>query len=242
MKKPEKREGALLFILLVVTGALTLWAALSNGSVFVVLPVCGYVLFGMLLFLFWRPPEPLLRHFGREEIRNAVLAVLALTLLSAALLLICAEAPHIDNTLDGVNLLRISLLAGAPFGVMFWLKLSRVFDKRNIVMLKSFLIAFALAAAAGTSQINRVAGAREGVPIQTDILGKEKPDGGITSFLTASEPRGYIFVPYGEDEERLVPPKGVWNALYRGGEVRLSVIAGRLGYPYIAAFNGRPLR
>ena len=241
MKNFEKREKVLLVILLIVTGALTLWAALANGSIFIILPACGYVLFCVLLFLFSKPPSSVIEHFSWEEIRNAVLVTLAITLLSAAVLLISAEARHIDNTLDGVNLLRINLIAGVAFGVMFWVMLSRVFDKLNIVMLKSFLIAFALATATGASQLNRVMGDVENASIRTAVLRKEKATSGITSYLTASDPPSYIFIPYGDDGERLVVPKGVWNALFQNADIKLSVTSGYLGYQYVAAINDRSL-
>ncbi len=244
MIKLQKKAYVIFTILFVLLATVTLWGVLENGTIYVVLPIASLVLFTVLLTAFclakdsWFDDEL----FTWKELRAAVLVLLAVNLASSALLLIAAEAFHIDNTLGGLNMLRISLLVGAPVGVMFWIKLSKILEKKNIVMLKVFLISFALLSATGASQINRKLGDAGTSQVMTDIIRKERGEVGLTSFLSKRDPPLFVFVHNHDTEERLVVPEAVWSTTFQNANMELSVREGYFGYPYVSHFDGRELK
>lgn len=240
-----QRNAYVMFILLsaLLTG-FTVWAVQENGTIFSAVPIVALSLFLLLLAVFCRARASWFErgHFKWEELRAAVLVLLAINLASSALLLFTAEAWHIDNTLDGVGMLRYSLLAGAPVGVMLWIKLAKIFDKKNIVMLKVFLISFALISATGTSQLNRRHNETGFTDKTADVIRKEKGIPGPVSYLTRQQPANYIFIPHHDDVERLVVPESVWNVTFQSATLNLSVKAGYFGYQYVSRFNSRALK
>ncbi|WP_456379639.1 hypothetical protein [Thiolapillus sp.] len=244
MIKLQKKAYVVLAMLLVLLVVVTFWSVRENGTIYTAVPAVSLALFTLLLIAFGLAKESWFdeEHFRWEELRAAVLVVLAINLGSSALLLIAAEASHIDNTLGGLNLLRISLLVGAPVGVMTWILLSRIFDKRNIVMLKVFLISFALLFATGASQLNRKLADAGSSQVTIDIIRKERGEVGLTSFLSKQEPPLFVFIQNDDAEERLVVPEAVWSATFQNAVMQLSVREGYLGYPYVSHFDGRELQ
>lgn len=239
-----QRKAYVMFTLLsILATGFTVWATQENGTIFSVVPIVSLLLFILLLVAFCRAKESWFERdtLKWEELRAAVLVLLAINLASSALLLFTAEARHIDNTLDGVGMLRLSLLAGAPVGVMFWVKLAKIFEKKNIVMLKVFLISFALFSATGTSQLNRKHNEAGFTHTAADVISKEKGIAGPVSFLTRQQPANYIFIPHHDDVERLVVPEPVWNVAFQSASLNLSIKTGYFGYPYVARFNNRAL-
>lgn len=228
---------ALLFSILTI---FTLWAVVENGTQYTLVPVISLAIFTLLLIAFCVAKAHWFSDiFKWEELRAALLITLAINLASSALLLISAEAAHIDNTLNGTNMLRISLLVGAPVGVMFWIKLSKTFDKKNIVMLKIFLISFALISATGASQLNRKSVDAEASQLTIDILRKERGDAGLTSFLTKQPPPYFVFIRNGDEEERLVVPEAFWNVTFQSATINLSLESGYFGFVYVSQFKGQ---
>ncbi|WP_457670705.1 hypothetical protein [Thiolapillus sp.] len=239
----QKKAYIVFAALFALLAAITFWAVRENGTIYTVVPIVSLALFTLLLIAFGLARESWFdeEHFKWEELRAAVLVMLAINLGSAALLLIAAEAFHIDNTLGGLNLLRISLLIGAPIGVMVWVLLSRIFHKRNIVMLKVFLISFALLSATGASQLNRKLAGGEPLQVETVILRKERGNVGLTSFLSKKDPPLFIFIHNQGAVERLVAPEAAWSATFQNANMQLLVREGYLGYPYVSHFSGREL-
>ena len=243
MIKLQKKSYTFFVILFSLLTLFTLWAVKVNSTSYAIIPAVSLVILGLLLIAFCMAREHWFsdEYFKWEELRAAVLVTLAINLAGSALLLIASEASHIDNTLDGVNMFRLSLLAGAPVGVMLWIKLSKIFDKKNIVMLKIFLISFALISATGVSQLNRKSAVTEESELATDIIRKERGDAGPASYLTQQAPPHFIFIQNHDTEERLVVPEAVWYATFQNAGMKLSIKSGYFGYPYVSRFNGRIL-
>lgn len=244
MIKLQKKAYILFAILLALLATTTFWVTRENSTVYAVIPIASLVLFTLLLVAFCLAKESWFDggQFTWKELRMAVLVVLAINLGSAALLLIAAEASHIDNTLNGLNMLRICLLVGAPAGVVFWIMLSKIFEKKNIVMLKVFLISFALLFATGVSQLNRKLADAGLSQLATDIIRKERGGVGLASFLNKQDPPLFVFIQIHDTEERLVVPEAVWSATFQNASMELSVREGYLGYSYVSHFDGRALR
>ncbi|GEM_PF-2649494 len=242
MIKPQKKSAVFLGILFALLALLSVWAAKENATAYALIPLVSLVVLALLLVAFFLARESWFsENFKWEELRAAVLVVLAINLAGSALLLMAAEANHLDNTLNGTSLFRLSLLAGAPVGVMIWVKLSRLFDKKNIVMLKTFLISFALISATTTSQINRKLAAPGESQITIDVLKKERANPGPVSWLSRKEPPFFVFIRNHDEEERLVVPGQVWNDTLRYASINLTVKNGYLGYGYVLRFDGRML-
>jgi len=218
-------------------GALSLWPAVMIGSYFTAVPIVAFLILIGLQITYRRAGETLHQLISSEGLLYANLGALAIVLLSSSLLLISFEATHIDNTLNGIGLLRMSLIVGAPIGVMTWVRISKKIQFKNIVMLKAFLISFALITATLASQFNRGTDAVEHHTLVANVLDKEKDDGGVMTLLTGGDAPHYIFVPFDESVERLVAPVGVWDTMFKSATINLSVREGRLGYSYIARFN-----
>ncbi|MCF6353584.1 MAG: hypothetical protein L3J26_00535 [Candidatus Polarisedimenticolaceae bacterium] len=227
--------------LLLLLGALSLWSCVVVDSYFVLIPIASFILLLALMITYKKANEIVFELIPRLGFLYAILASLAVTLLSAALLLISAEAVHIDNTLNGINMLRISMLLGAPAGVMTWVLLSKRIGYKNIFMLKSFLISYALVAAAATSQINRGVDDAEQKTIVRGVMGKKENSGGLATFLAQQKPAHYITIPYDGGVERLAVPTSVWDTMYKNATINLTAKAGYFGYDYVVRFNGRTL-
>ena len=242
MVKLQKKSCIFLAVIFVLLALFSFWAAKENTTIYALIPLVSLLFFALLLVAFCLARDSWFsEHFKWEELRAAVLVMLAINLGSSALLLIAAEANHLDNTLDGTTLFRLSLLAGVPVGVMIWVKLSRIFDKKNIVMLKTFLISFALFSATTASQINRKLADEEESQITIDILKKEPGNTGLASWLTRKKAPLFIFIRNHNEEERLVVPKTVWSNTLRYASINLSVKEGYLGYTYVLRFDGKML-
>ncbi len=227
--------------LLLLLAVLSVWPSLVVDSYFVVVPIISFLLLLAFMVTFKKANTAVFEVMSRLGFLYVVLILLSVTLLSASLLLISHESVHIDNTLNGVGMLRISLLIGAPFGVMTWVPLSKCLAYKNIFMLKSFLISFALVAAAITSQINRTFDEDEQKQVVRSVIEKKKNSGGFTTFLTQQKPSNYIYVPYDETIERLVVPTSVWDTMYQNATIRLIAKTGYFGYDYVIRFNDRAL-
>jgi len=227
--------------LLIVLAVLSLWPCVVVDSYFVLVPVASFILLLALMVTYQKANEVVFELLPRLGFLYAILASLAVTLLSASLLLISSEAVHIDNTLNGISMLRISLLIGALIGVMTWVLLSKRIGYKNIFMLKSFLISYALVAATITSQINRGVEGGEQKTVVRGVIDKKENSGGLTTYLTQQYPSNYIYIPYDERVERLVVPTSVWDTLYKSSTVDLTAKTGYFGYDYVTRFNGRPL-
>ncbi len=227
--------------LLIVLAMLSLWPCVVIDSYFVLIPIASFMLLLALMMTYKKANEIVFELLPREGFLYAILASLAVTLLSASLLLISSEAVHIDNTLNGISMLRISLLIGAPIGVMTWVPLSKCIGYKNIFMLKSFLISYALVAATITSQINRGVDDGEQKIVVRGVIDKKENSGGLTTYLTQQDPSNYIYIPYDETIERLVVPTRVWDALYKSSTVDLTAKTGYFGYDYVTQCNGFPL-
>ncbi|MCF6282126.1 MAG: hypothetical protein L3J28_07930 [Candidatus Polarisedimenticolaceae bacterium] len=243
MIKFQKKSYIIFAVLSVLLTMVSLWAAKENATSYALVPLLSWLILIALLIAFSQAKEEWFsEHFKWEELRTAILVVLVINLMSSALLLIASEASHIDNTLDGINLFRLSLLAGAPVGVMFWIKLSKIFDKKSIVMLKMFLISFALITATAASQLNRKSAGSEELPMVIDVLRKEQGGVGVASYLMQVEPPLFIFFQnHNDEEERLVAPEAVWNVTFNNATMNLSIKEGYLGYHYVLRFGGRVL-
>ncbi len=226
---------------LILLGALSLWPCRVVDSSFALIPVASFILLLALLITYQKANEIVFELLSRLGFLYAILASLAVTLLSASLLLISAEAVHIDNTLNGISMLRISLILGAPIGVMSWVLLSKRIGYKNIFMLKSFLISYALVVATITSQINRGVDDAEQKRLVRGVIEKRENSGGLTSFLAQQKPANYIYIPYDEGIERLAIPTSVWDTMYKSAIINLTAKAGYFGYDYVVRFNGRTL-
>jgi len=227
--------------LLILLAAMSLWPSVIVDSYFVAVPIASFVVLLALMVTYKKANEIVFELFPRVAFLYAILASLAVTLLSASLLLISSEAVHIDNTLNGVSMLRISLIIGAPIGVMTWVPLSKRIGYKNIFMLKSFLISFALVAATITSQINRGFDEGEQKTVVRGVIEKKENSGGFTTYLTQQKPSNYIYIPYDETIERLVAPTSVWDTMYKNATVSLTAKVGYFGYDYVTQFNDRTL-
>ena len=227
--------------LLMLLAALSLWPCMVVDSYFVIIPVASFVALLALMVTYKKANEIVFELISRQGFLYAILTSLSVTLLSASLLLISSEAAHIDNTLNGVSMLRISLIMGAPIGVMTWVPLSKRIGYKNIFMLKSFLISYALVAATITSQINRGVDDAEQKTVVRAVFEKKENNGGFTTYLTQQRPFNYIYIPYDETIERLVVPTAVWDTLHKSSTVDLIAITGYFGYDYVTQFNGRTL-
>jgi len=224
--------------LLVVLAVLSLWPCVVIDSYFVLIPIASFILLLALMITYKKANKIVFELLPKEGFLYGILASLAVTLLSASLLLISSEAVHIDNTLNGISMLRISLLIGALIGVMTWVPLSKRIGYKNIFMLKSFLISFALVAATITSQINRGVEGGEQKTVVRGVIDKKENRGGLTTYLTQQDPSNYIYIPYDETIERLVVPTRVWDTLYKSSIVDLTAKTGYFGYDYVMQFNG----
>ncbi|MFC1602905.1 hypothetical protein ACFL3U_05015 [Pseudomonadota bacterium] len=227
--------------MLILLAALSLWPSIIVDSYFVAVPIASFAVLLALMVTYQKANEIVFELIPRLRFLYAILTSLAITLVSAALLLIASEAVHIDNTLNGVSMLRISLIVGAPIGVMTWVPLSKRIGYKNIFMLKSFLISFALVAATITSQINRGVDNAEQKTVVRGVIEKKENNGGFTTFLTQQKPSNYIYIPYDETIERLVAPTSVWDTMYKNATVNLTAKAGYFGYDYVVQFNERSL-
>lgn len=227
--------------LLIMLAALSLWPCALVDSYFVVVPIVSFTLLLALMITYKKANEIIFELISRRGFLYAILALLSVTLLSASLLLISYEAVHIDNTLNGISMLRISLIVGAPIGVMTWVPISKRIGYKNIFMLKSFLISYALVAATTISQINREFSGGEEKTVVRNVFEKKENRGGLTTYLTAQRPANYIYISYDEALERLVVPTAVWDSLYKSATVDLTAKVGYFGYDYITHFNGRTL-
>ena len=227
--------------LLVLLAALSLWPSIIVDSDFVAIPIASFVVLLTLMVTYQKANAIVFELIPRLGFLYAILTSLAITLVSASLLLIASEAVHIDNTLNGVSMLRISLIVGAPIGVMTWVPLSKCIGYKNIFMLKSFLISFALVAATITSQINRGVDDAEQKTVVRGVIEKKENNGGFITFLTQQKPSNYIYIPYDETIERLVAPTSVWDTMYKSATVNLTAKAGYFGYDYVVQFNERSL-
>ncbi len=242
MIKLQKKAYFLVALLFLLMGAFSLWAAMENGTLYAAVPLLSLLFLGPLLVAYCIAKEAWFSElFKWEELRTAVLVVLVVNLLSSALLLIASEASHLDNTLNGINLFRLSLFVGAPIGVMLWIKLSKVFDIKSIVMLKMFMISFALINATAASQLNRKLADPAEQSIIVDVLQKEQGDVGFSSYLMRQKPPNFIFIQREGEEERLVVPEVVWNVAYSNSTLDLLTKEGYLGYRYVQRFNGLAL-
>jgi len=228
--------------LLILLAALSLWPSIIIDSYFVAIPIASFVILLALMVTYKKANEIVFELLSRLGFLYAILISLAVTLVSASLLLISSEAVHIDNTLNGVSMLRISLIIGAPIGVMIWVPLSKRIGYKNIFMLKSFLISFALIAATAISQINRSIDNAEQKTVVRGVIEKKENHGGFTTFITQQKPFNYIYIPYDETIERLVAPTSVWDTLYKSATVNLKAMNGYFGYDYVMQFNERSLR
>ncbi len=243
MIKLQKKSYILLAVLFTLLTLFSIWVAIVNATSYVLIPLLSLLLLALLLIAFCLARESWFsENFKWEELRAAVLVILAINLASSALLLIVSEMHHIDNTLGGLSLFRFALLIGAPVGVMLWVKLAKTFDKKNIVMLKVFLISFALITATAGSQLNRKYAKTEESIITIDVLQKEGSKSNLASYLTQKEEPFYIFIQNQDDAERLVIPEVVWNDTYQYASIDLSVKQGYFGYPYVLSFDGRVLQ
>jgi len=227
--------------LLILLAALSIWPSRVVDSSFVAIPIISFLLLLVFMVAFKKANTVVFELLPRLGFLYAVLILLSVTLLSASLLLISYEAVHIDNTLNGVSMLRISLIIGAPIGVMTWVPLSKCLGYKNIFMLKSFLISFALVAATITSQINRGFDEGEQKQVVRSVIEKKQNSGGITSYLTQQDPLNYIYIPYDETIERLSVPTSVWDTMYQNATIRLAAKTGYFGYDYVMRFNDRAL-
>ncbi len=227
--------------LLLLLGGLSLWPGWVSDSYFALIPILSFVLLLALMIGYQRANEWVFELLSREGFLYAILSALAITLLSAALVLISAEAVHIDNTLDGLGMLRLSMILGAPAGVMTWVLLSKRIGYKNIFMLKSFLISYALITATAVSQINRGGEDAEQKTLVRSVIEKKTNHGGLTTFLAQQRPANYIFIPYDEGVERLAVPTSVWDTMYTNATINLTAKAGYFGYDYVVRFNGRTL-
>ena len=227
--------------LMMLLAALSLWPSMIIDSYFVALPIVSFVLLLALMVVYKKANEIVFELIPRLGFLYAILASLAVTLLSASLLLISSEAVHIDNTLNGISMLRISLIIGIPIGVMTWVPISKRIGYKNIFMLKSFLISYALVSATIISQINRGVDDAEEKTVIRGVVEKKENSGGFTTYLTQQRPLNYIYIPYDETIERLVAPTAVWDVLNKSSTVDLTAKEGYFGYDYVVQFNGRAL-
>lgn len=227
--------------LLILLAALSLWPSIIIDSYFVAIPIASFIVLLVLMVIYKKANEIVFELIPRLGFLYAILTSLAITLVSASLLLISSEAVHIDNTLNGVSMLRISLLVGAPIGVMTWVPLSKRIGYKNIFMLKSFLISYALVSATIASQINRGVDDAEEKTVVRGVIEKKENHGGFTTFITQQKPSNYIYIPYDETIERLVVPTSVWDTLYKSANINLKAKTGYFGYDYVVQFNERSL-
>ena len=227
--------------LLILLAALSLWPSVVVDSYFIAIPIVSFILLLALMITYKKANEIIFELIPRRGFLYAILVLLSVTLLSASLLLISSEAAHIDNTLNGINMLRISLIIGAPIGVMTWVPISKRIGYKNIFMLKSFLISYALVAATIASQVNREFAGDEEKIVVRNVFEKKENRGGFTSYLTAQRPANYIYISYDETLEQLVVPTTVWDTLYKSATVDLTAKVGYFGYDYVTHFNGRSL-
>ncbi len=227
--------------LLVLLAALSLWPSMVVDSSFVAVPIISFLLLLAVMVIFKKANAVVFELVPKLGFLYVVLILLSVTLLSASLLLISYEAVYIDNTLNGVSMLRIALIIGAPIGVMTWVPLSKRLGYKNIFMLKSFLISFALVAATIASQINRGFDDGEQKQVVRSVIEKKKNRGGLTSYLTQRAPLSYIYIPYDESIERLSVPTSVWDTMYQNATIRLAAKTGYFGYDYVVRFNDRAL-
>ncbi len=227
--------------LLLLLAALSLWPCVVVDSHFVVIPIVSFILLLAFMIACKKANETVLELIPPPGFLYAILVLLAVTLLSASLLLIASEAVHIDNTLNGIGMLRISLIIGALTGVMTWVPISKRIGYKNIFMLKSFLISYALVAATITSQVNREFANGEEKTLVRNVFDKKENRGGFTTYLSAQKPANYIYIPYDEALERLAVPTAVWDTLHKSVTVDLTAKVGYFGYDYVTHFNGRTL-
>jgi len=238
MIKLQKKSYFLIALLLVLLTTFSLWAVKENGTLYAFLPLLSLLILVPLLIAYCLAKEHWFSElFKWEELRMAVLVVLVINLLSSALLLIASEASHIDNTLNGISLFRLSLLVGAPIGVMFWIKLSKVFDIKSIVMLKMFMISFAMINATAASQFNRKSAGSTESSMTVDILRKEQGSVGFSAYLMREEAPLLIFILNDDEEEQLIVPERVWNVAYNNATIELTTKEGYFGYRYVEHFS-----
>lgn len=204
-------------------------------------PLSFSVIFISLVFTYIRYSDRFPAEISKEGFLYTILIVLCCTLISSSALLVSAESFHIDNTLDGMNMLRISMFIGAPVGVMIWVWLSKLVGIKHIVFLKTFLISFALYFATMVSHINRGPANQETITMSSDVINKEENRGSIATYLLNRKPPPYIYIPYEDDVERLNIPKALWDPLYPNASLELNIKEGYFGYYYIETINGRNL-
>lgn len=228
-------------LMLLGLGAVSLWPALSIDSLFAFIPSIAFVTVVGMLIARLHLGTRLFDQVTEDGFLYTLMGITAFGLVSSALLLICAEAAYIDNTLDGLNLARWSLLAGAPVGAMTWVWISKQLEIKNIILLKSFLISFALFCATITSQVNRNSAEPAMITLAADVMDKEKSEGSIATYLTGRQPSRYIYIPYEEDIERLNISQTLWDGIFKNIGIELGVRKGYFGYLYVTDLNKQPL-
>jgi len=242
---PEKKVRPINYaISVVMLGVLTMLSILPSmvtDTIFSLAPILCFGIFIILVIAYLKYHRRLPAEISKEGLLYTILIILCCTLISSSALLVSAESFYLDNTLDGMNLLRISMILGAPVGVMTWVWLSKLVGIKHIVFLKTFLITFALYFATMASQINRESADQENISMTADVVNKKKNNGSIATYLLNVEPLPYIYIPYEEDVERLSIPKVLWDPMYPNANINLNIRKGYFGYYYIDAIGDRRL-
>jgi hypothetical protein len=222
-------------------GGLSFWPAITIDSLYAYLPPVGFLAVMGMLIARLRMGSGLFEEVTEEGFLYTLMGITAFSLISSALLLICAEAVHIDNTLEGLNMARWSLVAGAPVGAMTWVWISKQLEIKNIILLKSFLISFALFCTTITSQVNRGSIEVEDITLAAEVLDKEQSAIPFATHLTGRQPSRYILIPYEGEIERLNVSRRLWDGMFKNNEIELGVHKGYFGYLYVNDLNKQPL-
>jgi hypothetical protein len=241
VKQLNTAHRIIIGIQLMALGALSLWPALTMGSLLTAIPILGFVVVLCCVLLYMKMGARLFEHFTTDGFLYTTLGSVAVTLISSTLLLLLAEAPYIDNTIHGLSMLRYALVAGMPVGAMTWVWLSKRLGIKHIILLKAFLISFAMLSATATSQINRGKGVLEDASLTADVMEKSKDQNSIIAYMNGVAVYRYIYIPLEDEDERLNVPGQVWDAMYNNASVELSLRNGYFGYPYVETLNNVPL-
>lgn len=227
--------------MLMALGGICLWPAMTIQSLYAYPPSIGFLAVIGMIITRLRMGTRLFEEFTEEGFLYTLMGITAFSLVSSALLLICAEAIHIDNTLEGLSMARWSLIAGAPAGAMTWVWISKQLEIKNIILLKSFLISFALLCTTITSQVNRGSAELEDITLAAEVLDKEQSAIPFATHITGRQPSRYILIPYEGEIERLNVSRRLWDGMFKNNEIELGMRKGYFGYLYVNDLNRQPL-
>jgi hypothetical protein len=240
-KKIRPINYIIMAVMLGVLGMLSILPSMVADTIFSLAPILFFSIFTILVITYLKYHDRFPAEISKEGFLYTILIILCCTLISSSALLVSAESFYMDNTLDGMSMLRISMILGAPVGVITWVWLSKQIGIKHIVFLKTFLISFALYFATMVSLINRESADQENISMAADVVNKEKNSGSIATYLLNVEPLPYIYIPYEEDVERLSIPKVLWDPMYPNASINLNIRKGYFGYYYIDSINEQHL-